>query len=58
MTGTKAKAHLYERMMEPLRGYKGLNVYRHSLMKQVMEMPDLEVRERLDQLEQLQQPHH
>ena len=54
MTGTTAKAHLYDRLMEPLRGCRGLNVYRHSLMKRVMAMPDLEVRERLDRLEQLQ----
>ena len=55
MTGTTAKAHLYDRLMEPLRGCRGLNVYRHSLMRRVMAMPDLEVLERLDRLEQLQQ---
>jgi len=44
--------------MEPLRGCRGLNVYRHSLMQRVMAMPDQEVRERLDQLEQLRQAHH
>ena len=53
MTGTTAKAHLYDRLMGPLRGCRGLSVYRHSLMKRVMAMPDLEVRERLDHLEQL-----
>ena len=58
MTGTTAKAHLYDRLMEPLRGCRGLNVYRHSLMKRVMAMPDLEVRERLDHMEQLRQAHH
>ena len=47
MTGTTAKAHLYERLMEPLRDCRGLNVYRHSLMKRVMAMPGLEVRKRL-----------
>lgn len=58
MTGTTAKAHLYDRLIEPLRGCRGLNVYRYSLMKRVMAMPDLEVRERLDHLEQLhEQPH-
>ena len=51
MTGTTAKAHLYDLLMEPLRGCKGLNLYRHSLMKRVMSMPDLEVRERLEQLQ-------
>jgi len=58
MTGTTAKARLYDRLMEPLRGCRGLNVYRHSLMQRVMAMPDQEVRERLDQLEQLRQAHH
>ena len=53
MTGTTAKAHLYDQVIEPLRGYRGLNVYRHILMKLVMAMPDLEVRERLDHLKQL-----
>ena len=56
MTGTSAKAHLYDLLMEPLRGCKGLNTYRHSLMQRVIAMPDLEVRERLDHLEQLHQP--
>ena len=55
MTGTSAKAHLYDLLMEPLKGCKGLNTYRHSLMKRVIAMPDLEVRERLDHLEQLHQ---
>ena len=58
MTGTTAKAYLYDRLMEPLRGFRGLNAYRHSLMKRVMAMPDLEVRERLDHMEQLRQAHH
>ncbi len=47
MTGTTAKAHLYDLLMEPLKGCKGLNIYRHDLMQRVMSMPDLEVRERL-----------
>jgi len=55
MTGTTAKALLYELLLEPLRGCKGLTLYRHNLMKRVMAMPDLEVRERLAHLEQL---HH
>ena len=53
MTETTAEAHLYDRLMEPLRVCRGLSVYRHSLMKRVMAMPDLEVRERLDHLEKL-----
>ena len=58
MTGTSAKAHLYERLMEPLRGCKSPNIDRHSLMKWVMSMPDLVVRERLEHLDQLHQPFH
>ena len=58
MTGTTAKAHLYDRLMEPLRGCKGLNIYRQNLMQRVMSMPDLEVRERLEHLEQLYQAGH
>ena len=58
MTGTSAKAHLYDLLMEPLRGCKGLNTYRHILMQRVIAMPDLEVRERLDHLEQLHQQDH
>ena len=54
MTGTTAKAHLYDRLMEPLRDCKGVNLYRHDLMHRVMSMPDLEVRERLEHLNQLQ----
>ena len=53
MTGTTAKAHLYERLIEPLKGCKGLNIYRCDLMHRVMSMPDLEVRERLEHLNQL-----
>ena len=58
MTGTPAKAHFYDLLMEPLRGCKGLNTYRHNLMQRVIAMPDLEVRERLDHLEQLHQQDH
>ena len=53
MTGTTAKAYLYERLIEPLRGCKGLNIYRHDLMHRVMSMPDLEVREWLEHLSKL-----
>ena len=58
MTGTTAKARLYDRLMEPLRGCKDLNVYRHNLMKWVMSMPDLEVREHLEYLELNHQGSH
>ena len=54
MTGTTAKAHLYDRLIEPLKDCQGLNIYRHSLMTRVMSMPDVEVRERLRHLEKLQ----
>ena len=53
MTGTTAKAHLYDLLMEPLKGCKELNTYRHDLMQRVMSMPDLEVRERLNHLRQM-----
>ena len=53
MAGSTAKAYLYERLMEPLRGCKGLNIYRHDLMHRVMSMPDLEVREWLEHLNKL-----
>ena len=55
MKGTTARAHLYNRLIEPLRVCRGLNVYRHTLMKRVMAIPDLEVRERLEHLEQVHQ---
>ena len=53
MTGTSAKAHLYDLLMHPLRGCSGLPSYRSELMRRVMAMPDLEVRERLLHLEKL-----
>lgn len=48
MSGTSAKAHLLELLLEPLKGCKGLYNYKQDLMKQIMEMPDLKVREYLD----------
>ena len=58
MSGTTVKAHLYDRLMEPLRGCRGLNIHRHTLMKRVMAMPDLKVREWLDHLEEILEPDH
>ena len=58
MTGTTAKTHLYDLLMEPLKGCKGLNIYRHDLMQRVMSMPDLEVRERLEHLRRLDQTNY
>jgi len=58
MTGTTAKAHLYDLLMEPLKDCKGLNIYRHDLMQRVMSMPDLEVRKRLEHLRRLDQTNY
>ena len=51
MTGTTAKAHLVDLLLEPLRGCTGLYAYRQELIQQVMRMPVLEVKERLDHLQ-------
>ena len=48
MSGTSAKAHLLELLLEPLKGCKGLYNYRQDLMTMIMQMPDLQVREYLD----------
>ena len=56
LIGTTASAHLYARLMELLRGYKGLNIYRHSLMNRVIAMSDLGFRVTLNDPEKLQQP--
>ena len=48
MSGTSAKAHLLELLLEPLKGCKGLYNYRQDLMTKIMKMPDLQVREYLD----------
>ena len=48
MSGTSAKAHLLELLLEPLKGRKGLYNYRQDLMTKIMQMPDLQVREYLD----------
>ena len=50
MTGTTAKAHLVDLLLEPLRGCTGLYTYRQELIQQVMRMPALEVKERLEHL--------
>ncbi len=51
MTGTTAKAHLLDLLLEPLRGSTGLYTYRQELMLQVMNMPALEVKDRLKDLQ-------
>ena len=48
MSGTSAKAHLLELLLEPLKGCKGLYSYRQDLMTKIMNMSDLQVREFLD----------
>ena len=50
MTGTSAKAHLLDLLLEPLKGCTGLYTYRQELMDAVMNMPALEVKERLAHL--------
>ena len=56
MTGTTAKAQLVDLLLEPLRGCTGLYTYRQELIKQVMSMPALEVKERLDHLQRSNHP--
>ena len=56
MTKTSAKARLLDLLIEPLKGCKGLYTYKQSLMLRVMQMPDLEVRDRLHQLQQNHYP--
>ena len=51
MTGTTAKAHLLDLLLEPLRGCAGLYPYRQELMNEVLKMPVLEVQDRLDYLQ-------
>jgi len=48
MSGTSAKAHLLELLLEPLKDCKGLYSYKQDLMKKIMAMPDLKVKEYLD----------
>ena len=56
MTGTTAKAHLVDLLMEPLRGCTGLYTYRQELIQQVMRMPALEVKEKLEHLKRSRNP--
>ena len=55
-TGTTAKAHLLDLLLEPLRGCAGLYTYRQELMNEVLKMPVLEVQDRLDHLERIHFP--
>ena len=56
MTGTTAKAHLLDLLLEPLRGCAGLYNYKQELMNEVLKMPVLEVQERLDHLQRIHFP--
>ena len=56
MTGTTAKAHLLDLLLEPLRGCSGLGAYRQELMNQVLNMPVLEVQDRLEHLQRIHFP--
>lgn len=48
LSGTSAKAILLEHLIEPLKGCSGLYRYKQDLMRAIMAMPDLQVRECLD----------
>lgn len=56
MTGTTAKSHLLDLLLEPLRGCAGLCTYRQELMNEVMKMPVLEVQDRLNYLQRIHFP--
>jgi len=56
MTGTSAKTQLVEMLLEPRKGCKGLYSYRQDLIKKVMAMPDLQVREYLDYQRRIHDP--
>ena len=56
MTGTTAKAQLLDLLLEPLRGCTGLYTYRQQLIKRVMNMPVLEVQDRLGRLQSINFP--
>ena len=56
MTGTTAKAQLIDLLLEPLRGCTGLYTYRQKLIKRVLNMPVLEVQDRLGHLQSMNFP--
>jgi CMP-2-keto-3-deoxyoctulosonic acid synthetase len=56
MTGTTAKAHLVDLLLDPLRGCTGLYTYRQEIIQKVMSMPALEAKERLNHLLQVNYP--
>ena len=56
MTRTTAKAHLVHLLLEPLRGCTGLYDYRQELIQQIMRMPAVEVKERLEHLQRSKNP--
>ena len=56
MTGTTAKAHRVDLLLEPLRGCAGLYTYRQELTNEFFKMPVLEVQDRLDHLQRIHFP--
>ena len=56
MKGTTAKAHLIDLLLDPLRGCAGLYTYRQQLVRKVMRMPVIEVKERLEHLQRMNFP--
>ena len=50
MTNTTAKAQLFDLLIEPLKGCKGLYLHRQNLMQRVIRMPDQDMRDHLDRL--------
>ena len=47
-TKASAKAHVFELLLEPLKGCKGLYNFKQDLMRKIMQMSGLHVREYLD----------
>ena len=56
MTGTTVKAHLIDLLLEPLRGCSGLYTYRQQLIRMVMNIPAIEVKEPLEHLQRIHFP--
>lgn len=56
MTETTAKSQLLDLLLEPLRGCTGLYAYRQQLIKRIMNMPVLEVQDRLRYLQSINFP--
>ena len=48
MTKASAKSHVFELLLEPLKGCKRLYNFKQDLMRKIMQMSGLQVREYLD----------